>query len=185
MPQSRGLQIFLQVAWVPIKALQANRSSVWMSAFTLLRRKCMLERRKLLGGGAVLLVAGVAGQASGKNDGERGMPMPMPMKDCIDLCWASHLMCLETAAGLTVTGSSATALQLAAMLSDCAEICQTTANSMIRRSPLHTVLCQACAEVCERCARACGQQGSNPSLARCVESCRSCSESCRHMATMG
>jgi len=143
----------------------------------------MLERRKLLGMGAVLLVAGVTSQASGKNDGERGMPMPM--KDCIDLCWASHVMCLETAAGLTVMGASATALQLAAMLSDCAEICQTTANSMIRRSPLHTVLCQACAEACERCARACGQQGSAPSLARCVESCRSCSESCRHMAAMG
>lgn len=141
----------------------------------------MIERRQVLMSGTALLAAGTAKSVRADNPAMTGMPM----KDCIDLCWASHVICLETAAGLTVMGANATALQLAAMLSDCAEICQTTANSMIRRSPLHTVLCQACAEACERCARACGQQGSDPSLARCVESCRSCSESCRHMATMG
>jgi uncharacterized membrane protein len=81
--------------------------------------------------------------------------MAMSMTDCIDDCVASHRMCLETAAWLTKQGGASATASLIAMLNDCAELCQATANSMLRESSLHTILCRACADGCERCAREC------------------------------
>jgi hypothetical protein len=72
-----------------------------------------------------------------------------------------------------------------AMLADCAELCQTTANSMLRGSPLHQVLCQACAEACARCADECSHHQADQQMVRCAQTCRTCAEGCRTMGAMG
>jgi hypothetical protein len=113
------------------------------------------------------------------------MAMAMPMKECIDLCTASHVMCLATANYVANADRSAVPVQLIALLNDCAEICQSTANSMVRASALHTILCRACAEACETCARECERHSGDRQLTHCAATCRQCALSCRQMAAMG
>ena len=62
---------------------------------------------------------------------------------------------------------------LIAMLTACAELCQATANSMLRGSALHPVLCRACAEACDLCAAA--FSWSRTSRIRTIASCVSVS----------
>ncbi len=68
------------------------------------------------------------------------------------------------------------------LLSDCAEICQTSAHFMLRGSDLHTQTCEVCATVCERCAEACAAIRDNTQMQRCEDACRRCANSCRAMA---
>lgn len=91
----------------------------------------MIERRELLMAGAGLAAAGtLAVPAAAQQHRMEGMAMSMT--DCIDDCVASHRMCLETAAWLTKQGGASATASLIAMLNDCAELCQATANSMLR-----------------------------------------------------
>lgn len=46
------------------------------------------------------------------------------------------------------------------LLLDCAEICQTSANFMLRGSELHGRTCAVCADACQRCAASCRQMAS-------------------------
>ena len=43
----------------------------------------------------------------------------------------------------------------AQMLADCATICATSADFMIRNSPRHVLTCGVCATICEACAAEC------------------------------
>jgi hypothetical protein len=66
---------------------------------------------------------------------------------------------------------------------DCAEICQTSANFMLRGSDLHEHTCAACAAVCERCAVDCERMSDGDSrMAACAEMCQRCSDACRQMS---
>ena len=80
--------------------------------------------------------------------------MSPEMQQCIQNCMECHRICLETVPHcLQMGGKHAEAAHIRLLL-DCAEICQTSANFMIRGSDLHTRTCAVCAEVCERCAEA-------------------------------
>jgi hypothetical protein len=70
------------------------------------------------------------------------------------------------------------------LLLDCAEICQTSANFMLRESDLHGVTCRASADECEACAQACAKFEGDEIMQACAETCRGCAESCREMARM-
>jgi hypothetical protein len=83
------------------------------------------------------------------------------------------------------TGGTHTEINLVGLLLDCAEICQTSANFMLRGSPYHVVTCGACAEICRACAEACSSVTDDEQLMHCAEVCASCAESCDQMARMG
>ena len=106
------------------------------------------------------------------------------IEQCIESCTRCHRLCLETAArhfrgeGGAHQGPEAHIR----LLLDCAEICQTSANFMVRGSELHGHLCAACAAVCERCADECDKLGEDPHMAACAEICRACAQTCREMA---
>jgi len=139
-----------------------------------------MERRQLLMASAGLAVAAItAAPAVAQRDRMEGMAMPMT--DCIDHCLASHRMCLETAAYATQQGGALASAALVAMLTDCAELCQATANSMLRKSSLHTILCRACADACERCSQECVRHGDDRQMERCSTTCKTCAASCREM----
>ena len=106
------------------------------------------------------------------------------MQQCIQNCMECHRICLETVAHcLQMGGKHAEATHIRLLL-DCVEICQTSANFMIRGSDLHARTCAVCAEVCERCAEDCERIGSDDEqMRRCAEMCRRCAESCRRMAS--
>jgi hypothetical protein len=67
-------------------------------------------------------------------------------------------------------------------LLDCASICHTSADFMLRGSDLHRPTCGVCAEVCQRCAESCERMAEDELDRRCAEVCRRCAESCRQMA---
>lgn len=67
------------------------------------------------------------------------------------------------------------------LLMDCAQICQTSADFLLRASPLNGDICRACAIVC----RAVGADASDigtPELLRLAEHCRACATACDTMA---
>ena len=145
----------------------------------------MFERREILTSGAVFLAAGTATGAGANESLTTRKSMPMSMNECIELCAASHVMCLETANYVATSIRSAASVALISLLNDCAEICQTTSNSMVRKSALHTTLCRACAEACEKCARECERQSGDQHMIHCAATCRRCAASCSQMAAMG
>lgn len=105
------------------------------------------------------------------------------MQSCTKECLECHRICLETAAHcLQMGGKHAAAEHITALL-DCAEICQTSANFLLRGSPDHGRTCDVCATVCERCAGSCDSIGKEDDLMkRCAQACRRCVQSCRQMA---
>ena len=111
-------------------------------------------------------------------------PMSSEMQQCIQECLNCHSTCLATVPYcLEMGGEHARAAHIGLLL-DCAEICQTSANFMLRGSPFHTRTCGVCAEVCERCAQDCDRFGEDAQMKACADACRRCADSCRRMATM-
>lgn len=101
------------------------------------------------------------------------------MQQCIEHCQRCHVTCLEMAAThcLEAGGKHVEPTHDRLML-DCAQICQTSADFMLRQSELHAHVCAACAVVCEACAQSCEAVGG---MDECVRACRTCAESCRAM----
>lgn len=147
----------------------------------------MLDRRAVIGSGLTLAafsgVAAAANPAASSSSKRKGAMMTLD--ECIDSCVASHRMCLETARYCTEQGSAAhiEATHIALLL-DCAELCQTTANSMLRRSPQHALLCDACARMCDACAHDCAKIAGDARMQACAQTCRNCAASCEDMAAM-
>jgi hypothetical protein len=115
---------------------------------------------------------------------QMGQQMSQDMQRCIQECLNCHSICLQTAAYCLQMGGKHADPRHMTLLLDCAEICQTSANFMLRGSDLHGRTCGVCAEVCERCAQSCDHMGDDAMMKACADQCRRCAESCRHMAAM-
>lgn len=112
-------------------------------------------------------------------------PMPISMDDCIANCTDCHRVCLETLSHCLEMGGRHADPAHIRLLMDCAAICRTSADLMIRESPFHPLTCGACAEICARCAEDCARMEDDPAMTLCAEACRHCAESCRAMAGAG
>ncbi|MCC7207889.1 MAG: four-helix bundle copper-binding protein [Anaerolineae bacterium] len=106
------------------------------------------------------------------------------MAACIDDCQECYGVCLQTVVYCLNTGGKHAEQSHITMLLDCAKICQTSADFMLRSSPMHTRTCATCAEICEMCAEDCERFENDGQMAACAEICRRCAQSCREMATM-
>jgi hypothetical protein len=105
------------------------------------------------------------------------------MQECIDECLRCHAICLQTVSHcLELGGRHADPAHIGVML-DCAEICQTSANFMLRGSERHQLTCRICAEICRACAEDCERMAQGDSMMlQCAEECRRCQRSCERMA---
>lgn len=103
---------------------------------------------------------------------------------CIDLCQAAHRMCTETMLYCLGRGGTYADADHIRLLADCAAICQTAADFMLRDSPLHGSVCAVCAEVCDQCAVECDAFAEESHLEACASLCRQCAASCESMAGM-
>lgn len=101
---------------------------------------------------------------------------------CTDACLACARDCLATATTycLAKGGDHAEPVHMRLML-DCAEICRTAADFMIRGSEQHHLVCAVCAEVCTECALSCDRLHDDR-MHHCAEVCRHCAELCRSMS---
>lgn len=105
------------------------------------------------------------------------------MDNCIQNCQNCHEVCLETISHCLEMGGEHASAEHIKLLQDCVQICQTSADFMIRGSDYHAPVCGACAEVCDACAKECESMADgNDFMQRCADACRRCAESCRQMA---
>jgi hypothetical protein len=105
------------------------------------------------------------------------------MRSCIDECQSCHEICVETITHcLSMGGKHVQADHIRTMM-DCAQICATSADFMLRGSTSHAEVCSICADVCDQCAQSCDAI-DDAEMKRCADQCRRCAESCREMAKM-
>ena len=105
------------------------------------------------------------------------------LEDCIENCLECYRVCVETLQYCLRMGGAHAELAHIRLLSDCVQICQVSADFMIRASKLHSETCAACAEICARCAENCAAFGAeDDQMQECASVCRRCAESCDRMA---
>jgi len=141
----------------------------------------MHDRRGLLISSLVLAALGGGASAQPMSMGHGQPSQGMSMQACIDACLATSRLCMETTRHSLQKGGAHAAPGHIAILLDCADLCQSTATSMMRGSPIHAVLCDACAKACEACSEDCASLDEEQ-MQRCAASCRDCAASCRMMA---
>lgn len=107
--------------------------------------------------------------------------MDARMQECIELCSECHKVCVETAAHCLEMGGRHAEASHIRLLLDCAQICETSEDFMLRGSEAHGRVCTVCAEICQRCAEDC-ERFDDDFMKRCAEVCRACAEACRRMA---
>ena len=101
------------------------------------------------------------------------------MQQCIQNCLDCHATCLtmQTNHCLEAGGKHVEPAHFKLMM-DCAQICITCADFMLRQSEHHQHICAECAEICNACADSCEAVGD---METCVEACRKCAQSCGAM----
>jgi hypothetical protein len=104
------------------------------------------------------------------------------LQNCIQNCLDCHSICLNTITYCLQKGNRHAEAAHIQLLLDCAEICETSANFMLRISDLHTRSCGVCAEVCDRCAQDCDRFQDDTQMKACADMCRRCAESCRQIS---
>jgi Domain of Unknown Function (DUF326) len=104
------------------------------------------------------------------------------MQRCIVLCRECHDVCLRMVAHCLRKGGRHAEPSHIRLLLDCVQICETSADFMVRGSDLHAATCGACAEVCASCAEDCERLGDDEMMRYCAQLCRRCAEICHKMA---
>ena len=103
------------------------------------------------------------------------------MQKCIDDCLSCSSVCTETLHHCLMMGGKHAEVAHVTIMLDCAEICQTSANFMLRQSAAHVETCGTCAAICRACEESCRQLDGD-FMKRCADECASCAESCESMA---
>jgi hypothetical protein len=108
------------------------------------------------------------------------------LQECIRLCWECRDTCQDTLFNhILERGGDHIDADNIRIMTDCMQICQTAADFMRRNSPVHAIICNACANICEVCADSCESLGKeHTTIRRCAEVCRHCATACRGMSNM-
>jgi len=100
------------------------------------------------------------------------------MEECIQNCFNSHAVCLDTAMNLLQKGNQYS--DPIRILLDCSEVCAINSHFMMRNSPVYGLVLQACAQVCTHCAGVCDEIGETD----CANACRASATSSEQMAKL-
>jgi len=108
------------------------------------------------------------------------MPRDTHLQSCIDDCTHCHALCTETIQYCLEKSGKYAESDHVRLLQDCAEICLTATDFMLRGSDLRPYTCGVCAQVCDLCASSCEQLGGSEDvqMKECAETCRQCARSC-------
>ncbi|MBA3684683.1 MAG: four-helix bundle copper-binding protein [Planctomycetes bacterium] len=102
---------------------------------------------------------------------------------CIALCQDAHRTCVRTFTHCSRRGGLHGEPQHLRLLLDCAQICQTSADFLLRGSDLYNYPCGVCAYICDRCADDCESiAAGDPLMAQCIRACRDCAHHCLHIS---
>lgn len=156
-----------------------------------------INRRTVLSAGTALLATGASFLFAPKShaelaSGSEADSVPMQgghhadheMQACIQLCRDCHALCTQTIAHCLKLGGRHAAPDRIRLLVDCAQMCATTIDYMLRESTFHDRVCRLCAELCRQCGKDClPVAGDDQLLQQCIELCRRCAESCERMGS--
>lgn len=93
-----------------------------------------------------------------------------------------HRICEETITHCLYVGGAHADPDHIRLLMDCADICRTAADFMVRGSRFSPSISALCADVCEACAADCERFTDDAQMVACVQACRRCAQACREMA---
>jgi hypothetical protein len=111
--------------------------------------------------------------------------MTAEIQRCIQRCMECHQACMETVNHCLELGGKHAEPSHIRLLMDCAEICATAADFMMRGSHRHSQICGVCEDICKDCAKDCETMANGDrSMLVCAEVCRSCADTCHEMAGM-
>lgn len=111
--------------------------------------------------------------------------MSKDMEQCIQECLNCYSVCTATVQHCLQMGGKHAEQQHINTMMDCAEICRTAADFMLRGSSHHAHVCGECADICRECEASCRALGDDQMMQQCADACRRCAESCQRMAGMG
>jgi hypothetical protein len=106
------------------------------------------------------------------------------LQECIEECLNCHAVCTNTAQLCLDKGERFADAAHVRLLLDCAQICQASADFMLRGSDFTEATCALCAEVCQACEASCRELEDDEDLAACADVCAVCATSCARMADM-
>lgn len=99
------------------------------------------------------------------------------LKDCLD-CYQT---CTETTTKCLKMGGKHAENEHLNLLMDCARMCNTNADFILRNSTYYPQTCGITADICDECADTC-DRFEDDFMKECASVCRRCAESCREMA---
>jgi hypothetical protein len=94
--------------------------------------------------------------------------------DCYQTCSETIMRCLKM-------GGKHSEPEHLNLLLDCAKICSTNADFVLRNSTYYPQICGVTADICDECADTC-DRFDDDFMKECASVCRRCAESCREMA---
>lgn len=160
---------------------------------TISRRRFVSTGASLLAAGASLLIQprvygatpdSVHGSMQQATSREGGHHATADMGRCIQLCQECHAICTQTIAHCVKLGGRHIAHDHIQLLLDCAQMCVTNVDYMLRESAFHGRVCGLCSEMCRLCAESCEPVAADdPQVKQCIEMCRRCAESCEKMSS--
>lgn len=103
------------------------------------------------------------------------------VRECIRDCLDCYQTCTETTMRCLNEGGKHVAPEHLNLLMDCAKICNTNADFMLRNSTYYPQSCGLTADICDECADTC-DRFEDDFMKECASVCRRCAESCREMA---
>lgn len=108
--------------------------------------------------------------------------MDPKMKKGVDDCNKCRTACLMTINHCLKMGGVHVEPRHMNLLKDCAEICKSSENFMLRDSEHAECICEECARICEQCAESCEKIDPNDAqMSECAKMCRECATSCKAM----
>ena len=113
------------------------------------------------------------------------MAMDNPkVEACIESCRSCEQACASSVSHCLGLGGAHATPEHITLLLDCARICATAADFMLRGSAHQVHVCGVCAKVCETCAKDCEQFSDDATMRRCADACRQGAKACQDMAAM-
>ena len=103
------------------------------------------------------------------------------VRECLRDSLDCYQTCIETITRCLNMGGKHAEFEHLNLLMDCAKICSTNADFIIRNSTYYPQTCGITADICDECADNCDRFDED-FMKECASVCRRCAESCREMA---
>lgn len=103
------------------------------------------------------------------------------VRECIQNCVDCFRTCSQTLLRCLNMGGKHAEVEHMNLIMDCARICNTSADFMLRNSAYFPQICGLTADICDECGDVCDRFEAD-FMKECASVCRRCAESCREMA---